>query len=349
MTRQVIVYGNELYHHGIKGQKWGERRYQNEDGTLTEAGKEHYYGQRTLRDANKVYNAKKRKYAVATGVGTVSARFSPTIGFTAGGAIAGPAGAAVGAAAGIGIMMGGLTLSTKAQEDLANYVKKPISKTNEILIKKGDQFVRTSLKSEENPNERIYVTYSKDKSSREEYETTWGNVLRRFAGDPDAKVYQNTYTVKTDIVAPSLLRRKEAANSIINASKKMRIELGKAYALDQVRLMTKSYTEKNLHEVLNKFKYDSATQKYVKERYKQMVSAVTKPQKLDMSEDINFKKFTASIPTSSKLMNAYIKELKKDGFTAVFDDNANSTGAFILFDSSSITQTGSKDISKNFT
>lgn len=30
---------NELYHHGIKGQKWGVRRYQNPDGTLTDAGK----------------------------------------------------------------------------------------------------------------------------------------------------------------------------------------------------------------------------------------------------------------------------------------------------------------------
>lgn len=28
-----------LVHYGIKGQKWGIRRYQNEDGTLTEAGK----------------------------------------------------------------------------------------------------------------------------------------------------------------------------------------------------------------------------------------------------------------------------------------------------------------------
>lgn len=32
---------DELVHHGIKGQRWGVRRYQNEDGTLTEAGKRH--------------------------------------------------------------------------------------------------------------------------------------------------------------------------------------------------------------------------------------------------------------------------------------------------------------------
>lgn len=33
---------NELYHYGIKGQQWGLRRYQNEDGTLTAAGKIRY-------------------------------------------------------------------------------------------------------------------------------------------------------------------------------------------------------------------------------------------------------------------------------------------------------------------
>lgn len=30
---------NELYHHGVKGMKWGVRRYQNKDGSLTPAGK----------------------------------------------------------------------------------------------------------------------------------------------------------------------------------------------------------------------------------------------------------------------------------------------------------------------
>lgn len=34
---------NNLQHHGIKGQKWGIRRFQNKDGSLTPAGKERYY------------------------------------------------------------------------------------------------------------------------------------------------------------------------------------------------------------------------------------------------------------------------------------------------------------------
>ncbi|MCM1524237.1 MAG: toxin glutamine deamidase domain-containing protein [Ruminococcus sp.] len=37
-----VTYSKEMFHHGIKGQKWGVRRYENYDGTLTKAGKERY-------------------------------------------------------------------------------------------------------------------------------------------------------------------------------------------------------------------------------------------------------------------------------------------------------------------
>ena len=39
------MYNDELYHHGIKGQKWGVRHYQNEDGSLKPAGEGRYNGE----------------------------------------------------------------------------------------------------------------------------------------------------------------------------------------------------------------------------------------------------------------------------------------------------------------
>ena len=37
-----VPYSSELYHHGIKGQRWGIRRFQNPDGSLTNAGRMRY-------------------------------------------------------------------------------------------------------------------------------------------------------------------------------------------------------------------------------------------------------------------------------------------------------------------
>ena len=37
-----LIGSDELYHHGIKGQKWGVRRFQNKDGSLTTKGKKRY-------------------------------------------------------------------------------------------------------------------------------------------------------------------------------------------------------------------------------------------------------------------------------------------------------------------
>ena len=61
---------DEIWHHGIKGMRWGVRRWQNEDGSVTPAGERRYYrrdGSLKRRGARKLlqeYDKKnKRKYS----------------------------------------------------------------------------------------------------------------------------------------------------------------------------------------------------------------------------------------------------------------------------------------------
>lgn len=46
-----------IKHHGIKGQKWGIRRFQNKDGSLTDAGRKRYSIDDYNNALNKVNNA----------------------------------------------------------------------------------------------------------------------------------------------------------------------------------------------------------------------------------------------------------------------------------------------------
>lgn len=64
---------HELYHHGIKGRRWGIRRYQKKDGSLTPAGKKRYYDtpdlnrQKTKMESAKLtYKSSKSAYSKAS-------------------------------------------------------------------------------------------------------------------------------------------------------------------------------------------------------------------------------------------------------------------------------------------
>ena len=67
MSHYGYICHSELYHHGIKGMKWGIRRYQNKDGTLTPEGKRRYG---TVENLNKAISRKKK---IALGIGLTTA------------------------------------------------------------------------------------------------------------------------------------------------------------------------------------------------------------------------------------------------------------------------------------
>ena len=57
METMFIPHSDYLEHHGIKGQKWGLRRYQNSDGSYTEEGQKRYLDS----EGNKTEKGKKRE------------------------------------------------------------------------------------------------------------------------------------------------------------------------------------------------------------------------------------------------------------------------------------------------
>ena len=66
---------NELYHHGIRGQKWGVRRFQNKDGSLTKLGQKRV--DKAQKQADKAAKKANKASGIAVKRKTVTERSQP--------------------------------------------------------------------------------------------------------------------------------------------------------------------------------------------------------------------------------------------------------------------------------
>ena len=154
-----ILYSTELYHHGIKGQKWGRRRFQNKDGSLTPAGKERYDDDGPKKSKHRLkleekYKAKGMNQAQAEEAASKRIKMEKIIGVAA-----------------------GVTVAAAS----AYVINKNIQEKSDRIIKSGTTLQRISRDPNEDLDRAFYTAYKK--SDTEKYKGLYGNQITQWGGE----------------------------------------------------------------------------------------------------------------------------------------------------------------------
>lgn len=244
-SMNMLISSDELRHHGIKGQRWGVRRFQEEDGSLTPAGKERY----DVDNKKQIQNEKQdtKKNAIFT-------KRNIAIGATA----------AVAALAVIGYMRykkNSNAVRSKPMEIVAGK-KIDVDKLSDVdrVIKKGTKFQRISSRSFEDYTETgktIYASFEK-KDNRIYAEDMVKNIQSwRSSGiiqDGDTNVYKHTMSMNKDVKVASPKKvaeayRKATGNTEIEQHKYIKFMTGLSDRNDE--------TNNNFFNELRKMGYNA--------------------------------------------------------------------------------------------
>lgn len=208
-----IYYPDYLYHHGIKGQKWGVRRFQKKDGSLTPEGKKRYSDNETESN-NQTDEVEKKN------------RFSTKQKMAIGAAAAGVALAVIGAKY---VYSKNHIPTHTTHYKFGEKMDLNSLSSDDTILRKGIKMHRISSKSVEDyagEGKRIYVSYlRKDnriyKESMPKFLRRWGR--EGIISDDGTKAYEHILKTKKDIKIPS---KKAMAEMYMEATKSSEVDRG---------------------------------------------------------------------------------------------------------------------------
>lgn len=200
-----ILVNKELYHHGIKGQKWGVRRFQKKDGSLTPAGKKRYSDSDGVSDKPKKVSTHRvvleKKY-MDKGMTAEEAKLAANKRIKTEKYIAAAAAVTVAACA-------------------AYYAKNKYSETYcDQVLKAGTSFHNLDRTANNRPDQHLYVAYRQNDVNY--FRGKFALIKMKNKDNPNHELFDHVVTAKEDIKIPSINTRKNVFRELYNNDEQFR-------------------------------------------------------------------------------------------------------------------------------
>lgn len=312
---------NELCHHGVKGQKWGVRRYQNADGSLTAKGRVHWGvgGPRHAASNSKKLNRSpepEQSKPNASGTKSLPDEDKEKRNKAIKTALLIGGGVAVSAVAGYAVYKtSGLDGKRIAESALKNAT---FNESGDVTF---NYLVVNRIQRTDDFNKDYAFFATHDKSDSDFYKGMFGNELKRRFGT-DAPVYQLTISSKSPISMPSEKNASSIFNSLCTNNSEFMANAAKS--IEHASTQMKRPSQQNVFNVAKKA-LNKDPSKWTDNDVKNLYTAFN--MSLVHHEDFE-----------NKAQDAFYSALKQKGYSGIRDLNDAQLSSYhrkdpiILFD-----------------